>query len=130
MAKKKSNTPYYIIGFIVIFIGIILLINWQNSLPGKYDNFAQCLVDSEIKMYSAWWCGHCQAQKKDFGRSFKVIEDGGAHVECSPNDSKIISEFCKSEGITGTPSWKLSDETILRGRQSLLTLAQATGCTL
>ena len=130
MTKKKSNTPYYIVGFIVIVIVVIFLFSNKETEPGKYDELAQCIVESGTKLYSAWWCSHCQAQKKDFGNSFKILVEGGVHVECSPDGSKVISDFCRSEGVTGTPSWKLSDETILRGRQSLLTLAQATGCTL
>ena len=68
-----------------IIIGVILVIVLLSSClgQGKYDNFAQCLVDSEIKLYSAWWCSHCTDQKKcwcicvDVGSFNSVLLENG-----------------------------------------------------
>ena len=131
MKDKGSRKPLFF-GFfilILILITVIYAANRGATNPGEYDAFAQCIVDSGAKMYSAWWCGHCQEQKKDFGNSFKIIEANGGHVECSPGGSKVISDFCKSQGVTGTPSWILKNGTLLRGRQNLFVLAQKTRCT-
>ena len=40
---------------------------------GKYDEFAQCLKDKGATFYGAFWCPHCQAQKKLFGTSVKFL---------------------------------------------------------
>ena len=131
MAKKKSNTPYYIVGFIVIVIvAIFLFSNKEETEPGKYDEFAQCIVDSGTKLYSAWWCPHCSEQKKDFGDSFKILDEGGVHVECSPGGIRYFSEFCKSQDISGTPTWKFPDGTKQSGKLPLEVIAQKTNCTL
>ena len=36
----------------------------------KYDAFARCLEDRQVKMYGAYWCPHCAEQKEMFGESF------------------------------------------------------------
>ena len=35
----------------------------------KYDAFARCLKDRQVKMYGAYWCPHCAEQKEMFGES-------------------------------------------------------------
>jgi thiol-disulfide isomerase/thioredoxin len=45
-------------------VGGIALAVWVYTSPGKYDEFAKCLTDNGAKFYGAFWCPHCQAQKK------------------------------------------------------------------
>ncbi|MEI7513255.1 MAG: thioredoxin domain-containing protein [bacterium] len=93
-----------------------------QSGPGKYDAFAQCLAEKKITMYGAVWCSHCQAQKKEFGSSFKYVN----YVEC-PENTKICSE----KGIEGFPTWLNEDGSKkLVGEQSFEKLAEMSGCTL
>jgi len=138
MVKKKSNTPYYIVGFIAIVIVAFFLFSNKETEPGKYDEFAQCIVESNTKLYSAWWCPHCSDQKKAFGTSFDILDEGGVHVECSPGGIRyfsefcksqgVFSEFCKSQGVSGTPTWVFPDGTKQSGKLPLEVIAQKTNC--
>ncbi len=127
---KKSNRLYYIIGFIAIVIIAFLIFSNKETEPGKYDQLAQCIVESGTKMYSAWWCPHCSEQKKAFGSSFKILEEGGAHIECSPGGIRYFSEFCRSQGIQGTPTWEFPEGTKQSGKLPLEVIAQKINCTL
>ncbi len=53
----------WVIGAIAI-IGIGFSIVSSKSDPKKYDAFAQYLKDKGAVFYSAFWCPHCQDQKK------------------------------------------------------------------
>jgi len=66
------------IGVLLIIIAFVGLIIWQKNKPGEYDVLAQCLTDKGVKEYGAYWCPHCQKQKKDFGNSFRKI----TYIEC------------------------------------------------
>ncbi|MCM2325720.1 MAG: thioredoxin domain-containing protein [Candidatus Woesearchaeota archaeon] len=110
--------------FFVILGGIFLV---QRNQNGKYDEFAQCLVDSGAVMYGAWWCPHCQEQKKEFGQSWRILKNNGGYVECSTAD-KQQTEFCSQQKIEGYPTWRFRNETELSGKVSFQSLAVKTGC--
>ncbi|OHA83697.1 MAG: hypothetical protein A2408_00310 [Candidatus Yonathbacteria bacterium RIFOXYC1_FULL_52_10] len=100
---------------------------WQDrKTPGKLDTFAQCVTDSSAKFYGAFWCPHCQAQKKMFGKSAKLLP----YIECSTPDSKGQLAVCKENNVTGYPTWEFADGSRLSGEVSLETLAEKTSCTL
>jgi len=127
--EKKTYILYGLVVIIVVALGFA--IRRANQQPGDYDGFAQCLAESGAKMYSAWWCGHCQEQKRWFGKSFEVFDESGGHVECSPGGIKTFSDFCKKvDGFSGTPYWIMGDGEQLRGKQPLEILAQKSGCEL
>jgi len=98
--------------------------------PGKYDGFAQCLKDSGAVFYGAFWCPHCQAQKKLFGTSQKFLP----YVECSTPDGKGQTPFCTEKNISNYPTWELKDGTRIPVENSagvtLETLAAKTSCVL
>ena len=131
MTKKKSNTLYFFVlgAFIIIVVAVFLFSNKETG-PGKYDVLAQCIVDSGAKLYSAWWCPHCSDQKDAFGNSFKILDKEGVHVECSPGGIRYFSEFCKSQGVSGTPTWAFPDGTKQSGKLPLEVIAQKTNCAL
>ncbi len=118
-----------IIGSIVIFF-IIVITAFRSSQPGQYDEFAQCLAESGVKMYGAWWCSHCQDQKKTFGNSWKVFEKAGGYVECSPGGSRSFSQFCMDQGIDGTPTWRFPNSSEVSGKTDLYTISQKSNCEL
>ncbi len=99
-------------------------------LPGKYDGFAQCLKDKGAVFYGAFWCSHCQAQKKLFGSSQKLLP----YVECSTPDAKGQNSICAEKKIPGYPTWELADGTRLPNENSagvsLKTLSEKTSCVL
>jgi len=115
------------IGFfvaIVIAVGVgLLFFSQQNNKPGPLDALAKCLSQKGVKMYGAWWCPHCQNQKKTFGSSWKYIN----YVECAIGQSGQTKE-CKDEKIEGYPTWILPDGKRLTGEQSPQSLGSAVGC--
>lgn len=117
---KKSF--WWGLGFLVV-IGIIL---FASSGPGKYDDFAQCLTDEGAVMYGAYWCPHCQAQKKLFGSSWDLVN----YVECSLPNGNGQTEICKKEGIVSYPVWKFADGKKMSGGLSLEQLSNFVDCEL
>jgi thiol-disulfide isomerase/thioredoxin len=125
-----------IIGLLVL--GTIATVVVQSSGtsvpsgPGKYDAFAQCLKDKGAVFYGAFWCPHCQAQKKAFGSSAKLLP----YVECSTADANGQTQICIDKKIQSYPTWELADGTRIPDDSpdgagvKLETLAAKTGCIL
>ena len=111
---------------VVVFLAIIGIWWWQNAQPGKLDEFAKCLKDKGAKFYGAFWCSHCQSQKKLFGNSAKHLP----YVECSTQDSMGQLPVCNQEKIEGYPTWKFIDGTVEEGEMTLEELSEKTGCPL
>ncbi|MDO8460351.1 MAG: hypothetical protein Q7S74_04535 [Nanoarchaeota archaeon] len=124
---KKS--VWIIIGIIVL-AGVAGAFYWKNNTSvnndGKYDSFAQCLTEKGVKMYGAWWCSHCQNQKKAFGSSWKYA----TYVECSTPDGNSQLPVCKDAGIEGYPTWDFGGGVRLSGEVSFDELSQRSGCPL
>lgn len=126
MDKRKLRK--YIVRIILLIIaaaGIVLVVQ-SATRPGQYDEFATCLKDSGAKFYGAFWCPHCQAQKKMFGKSQKKLP----YVECSTPDGKGQKPICIDAGIEGYPTWIFADGSQLSGEVELTTLAEKTSCAL
>jgi hypothetical protein len=100
---------------------------WRNATtPGKYDDFARCLGEKGLKFYGAYWCPHCTAQKKRFGKSAKYLP----YVECAiPGSSKLAPE-CEAIGIKGFPTWIGPGDKRTDGESELTDLAERSGCAL
>ena len=107
---------------------LLLLFCWRNTCarqkpsgPGKYDQFAQCLADKGAKFYGAFWCPHCQNQKRMFGsKSAKLLP----YTECSTPDGKGTTQACIDAGVKSYPTWKFADGTELVGEIPLIQLAE------
>ncbi len=117
---------YAIFGLItaVVLVGIIGFSYQQDSGPGKLDGFAQCLKEKGATFYGAFWCPHCQAQKKLFGRSAKLLP----YVECSTPNGRDQLPVCKDKKINGYPTWEFADGTREGGEVPLAKLAEKTSC--
>jgi len=94
------------------------------TLPSA--DLAQCLKDKGAVFYGAFWCSHCQAQKKLFGLSAKLLP----YVECSTVDGRNQIQICKDKNIDGYPTWEFADGSRLNGEISLNQLAEKTSCIL
>ncbi|MEM3373914.1 MAG: thioredoxin domain-containing protein [Candidatus Woesearchaeota archaeon] len=117
--------------FFLFFITFILFLSScsKNNIETKnLDNFAECIANSNAKLYAAFWCPHCKEQKEMFGSSWDKIKDR-VYVECS-NPDRTQTEICRQQNIRGYPTWKFSDGSELLGKQDFYTLAQKTGCEL
>ncbi len=123
--KNKNN---YLIG--LLFAALIAWGVWgalqSSGPPGQYDTFASCLKDKGAVFYGAFWCPHCQNQKKMFGTSEKLLP----YVECSTPDGRGKTPFCTSKKIEGYPTWEFADGSRLSGEVELTKLAEKTGCEL
>jgi hypothetical protein len=123
---KNIPSSHYLYGAaILVVVGLLVFAVTQEAAPSPYDDFARCLTDDGVKMYGAWWCSHCQSQKRLFGTSFDRV----TYIECS-TASKSMNQTCKDAGIEGYPTWEFSDASRLGGEQSLATLAEKSGCEL
>lgn len=131
----NNNVKIFIAVIVLLILGTVAtaLLQSGNSVPvgpGKYDAFAQCLKDQGAIFYGAFWCPHCQEQKKLFGSSVKFLP----YVECSTADASGQTKQCVDEKITSYPTWKLSDGTAIPNENgagvTLETLASKTGCVL
>ena len=109
----------------ILIISLIILAGCSVS-AGKYDDFAKCLTANDAKMYGAFWCPHCQNQKKSFGSSWQYVN----YVECSLPDGRTQTEFCKAQNIEGYPTWEFKDGSRLDGEVAFDVLAEKSGCPL
>ena len=110
-------------------IAAVLLRSGGSSAPiepGKYDAFATCLKDKGAVFYGAFWCSHCQSEKKLFGSSEKLLP----YVECSLPSGQGQTQICIDKKIESYPTWTFSDGTQLNGEIPLQQLADKTSCSL
>jgi hypothetical protein len=125
MNKKFIQQKWLYISSIVIITFFLGACDSTGTAgKGLYDEFAQCLSDKGVKMYGAFWCGHCNEQKEMFGESFAYVD----YVECDNQGENGKAEKCQEAKITGFPTWKFANGTELRGRQSFETLAGKADC--
>jgi hypothetical protein len=123
----KLRSTHYILGIAGIAIaGFIIWGVTQKSGPGPADALAQCLTEKGVKMYGAYWCPHCQDQKKMFGNSWQYI----TYIECSLPGGRGQTQECTDAGVKSYPTWMFSggEPKILNGVQSFTALAEASGC--
>src|SRR5258708_8624559 len=129
-----KNVKIFISVIGILIIGIVAAVILRGSAtpqgPGKYDDFAKCIKDSGAKFYGAFWCPHCQGEKKLFGSSARYLP----YIECSTSDGQGQFQICKDANIKSYPTCVLKDDTILPTENynvvSLKTLAAKTGCVL
>lgn len=128
----NTNAKIFI-GIIVLLIaGVILTITLgvgsaaNNTAPGQYDAFATCLKDQDAVFYGTFWCKFCNAQKKMFGASQKLLP----YTECSTPDAKGQTPICIEKNIGTYPTWEFADGSRLEGVLPLETLAEKTSCSL
>lgn len=120
---KKKNTWIWIVVTLAVIAALVVFLVIEAKKPGKYDSFAQCIANSGAKMYGAWWCPHCAAQKALFGKSAKQLP----YVECQTKDQKQTQQ-CDDLGIQGYPTWIFADGSRVSGEQTFATLAEKTNC--
>lgn len=120
--------------YIIIIVVVALLLTFGLSLlnnntipsgPGQYDDLAVCLQDKGVKFYGAFWCPHCQEQKKIFGASAKLLP----YVECSTPDTTGQLQVCKDAKIESYPTWIFPDGS-RSGGLTPAELAEKASCVL
>lgn len=113
---------------ILVFAGIVvwLILTPARVKVSKYDGFATCIKDSETIFYGAFWCSHCQAQKKLFGTAEKFLP----YVECSTPDGSGQLQVCKDAGVNSYPTWVFKNGVTKTGELSFDELSKETACIL
>lgn len=125
--KKQTKFIFFIIIVVIIVGGVGVFASKDKIDEGlKLNSFTQCLADSGTKFYGTFWCSHCQAQKKLFGSSAKLLP----YIECSTPDGNGQLDVCKEAGIEGYPTWVFADGSRLSGELPLQTLSDKTQCAL
>ena len=119
--NKKVGISIIVVTLLFTFAGIFLVARNQQPANTGLDDFAKCLSGKGAVMYGAAWCSHCQKVKAAFGSSFQYI----SYVECPQNPQK-----CVSEGVTGYPTWKFTNGSVLEGEQSLQKISEVSACPL
>ncbi len=124
--NKQTIISIVIIAALVIG-GLVILqqkSNKESGKPGQYNALATCLGEAGAKFYGAFWCPHCNNQKKAFGKSEELLP----YVECSTPDGKGQTQVCIDNQIQSYPTWIFADGTRLTGEQTPEALAEKTAC--
>lgn len=131
MAHEEKSSSFIIILAVSIIVGAGFLyylkkggINTTSPEGKDLKTFAQCISDSGAKFYGAFWCAHCQNQKKAFADAAKYLP----YVECSEPDGKTQKQECKDNNIEGYPTWIFADGSTESGELSFNELSKKTGC--
>jgi thioredoxin-related protein len=103
----------------------VFVVSCNNNKYTNLDSFSKCLNENNVKFYGAWWCPHCQDDKKLFGSSIENIN----YIECQTPDRQD-TPVCLAANITAYPTWVFKDGTKNEGYMSLEQLAAKTGCNL
>ncbi len=128
---KKGNMILVAVGIAVV-IALGGFVSYQSyksvatQVSGVLDSFATCLKAKGVIFYGAFWCPHCQATKKMFGSSAKLLP----YVECSNPDGQTQTQICIDKKIVQYPTWVFPDGSQLSGERTLTELADKSQCQL
>ena len=101
-------------------LSLFLYIKTMPPPNGKYDAFAKCIANTSTTFYGAFWCPHCEAQKREFGDAAQYLP----YVECSTPDASGRTQVCIDKGITSYPTWYFPGDASSTGEQPLQTLSK------
>lgn len=85
---------------------------------------AMCMKDHGVKFFGAFWCPHCKKQKEEFKDAVPLLP----YVECSEANGNDQTPVCVENKIKSYPTWQFGDGTRLEGEQTLIALAEKSGC--
>jgi hypothetical protein len=127
-AKNNRSETRTTVIFAAIIVVLFACVYYFARIRGntRYDAFAKCLTEKQVKMYGLYWCEHCAAQKEMFRASFKHV----TYIECGIKGSKEEEPVCKEAGVKNFPTWQFPDGTRKEGAQPLQVLSDQSGCSL
>jgi len=85
---------------------------------------AKYMTSKGFIFYGAYWCSHCQDQKKLFGDSLQYV----TYYECDPNGENSKASACQAAGIESYPTWIINGQKYT-GAKTMSELAQLSGYT-
>jgi thiol-disulfide isomerase/thioredoxin len=121
----------FVIGIVVALLaaaGIFFFMSQVKNpadvvVSGERALFGQHLKDQGVIFYGAFWCSHCQEQKKRMGK--EVWEQ--IYVECSTPDGRGQLDVCKEAGVDSYPTIVFKDGTKKVGVIDIAELEERTG---
>ena len=123
---QKTRIILYVVAVAITIGGLVYWSYYETNKPSVYSEFAQCIADSGAKFYGAFWCTHCQSQKKMFGSAAKLLP----YIECSTPDAKSLFPICTEKKIESFPTWDFADGSRHTDEMQLSALAEKTKCVL
>lgn len=126
----NNTSIFFTIGGTVAIVAVLAAIFFTSKpvepmgSTEELSALASCLTDGGVKFYGAFWCPHCQDQKRDFGDAVEQVP----YVECATPDGRGQNPECAAAEIESYPTWVLANGERIPGRVSLASLAAATGC--
>lgn len=107
--------------FFLFIIAILFLSACQTGTRASPE-FVSCLEEQNVKMYGAFWCGHCADQKALLGKVDTI------YIECDARGKNEQSELCIEKGIEGYPTFELGNGSFISGVHTVEELSNITGC--
>ena len=96
----------------------LTLAGYSSTTNQNLDEFAECLTDKWVVVYTMTTCGYCQKQKAMFGNSWEKIQE----INCSETPNECW-------GIQGVPARNIDGEFVY-WLQSFEKLAELSNCEL
>jgi len=125
--KLRSSTKIILTVVALLVFGVPMLYwAYATKQPGQYDELAQCLTEKGVIFYGAFWCPHCQNQKKMFGNSAKLLP----YEECSTQNQRGQLQICIDKKIESYPTWDFPDGDRISREMTPKELAEKAGCPL
>ena len=118
-ASNKANAP---VKTTDLSNGNVAGVSSNNKDQSWIEGLAKQLSEKGMVMYGAYWCSHCNNQKKEFGDAFKYVD----YVECDAKGPNANPDECSAKGIEGYPTWIYQGQKY-SGEQSLDKLAEIIG---
>ncbi|MFN7899589.1 MAG: hypothetical protein ACK5N0_07990 [Synechococcaceae cyanobacterium] len=84
---------------------------------------ARHLTAIGARVYTVYWCPHCQMQKDMFGAAAAARLNV---IECAADAPNNRKEICKAKKIRGVPTWEINGR-METGVQTLEQLAKLSG---
>jgi len=88
----------------------------QSESTDRALQLSQKLKQNHARMYGAYWCSHCAAQKEAFGKqAFEALQ----YVECGKGgENSQATTLCLEKAISGYPTWEIKGR-LYPGERSL-----------
>lgn len=115
-------------GAVALALAVLVLVGgYAASRPPSaaasyVEELARHLTNSEVKLYGAYWCPHCEDQKAMFGRAAGLLP----YIECDGRSPVGQPAVCAAAQVRAYPTWDIAGKRY-EGVLSLAQLAQLTG---
>lgn len=119
-SKKDSNASVETVGDDGGVAGVSTQEDQKDS--AYIEKLAKFMTEKGMVLFGAYWCPHCNDQKKLFGDAIKYID----YVECDEKGPNANPDECIAQGIEGYPTWIYQGQKH-SGYKSFAELAQIVG---